>query len=101
MKQGLKLYKIERPDFVDSRFDFHKMLSYTAHGNDNTVYMLTQTPEENHPKLIADFRVSIPHFDITLKSGLKCYVQLYLGRKKDYEEMDKSMFSKPDVSNSQ
>lgn len=47
MKRGLKLYKIEPPDFVDFRFDF----------------------------------------------------QLYLGHNKDYEEMEKSMFSKPDVSN--
>ena len=33
MEQGLKLYQIERPDFVDFRFDFHKMLSSIAHGN--------------------------------------------------------------------
>ena len=99
IKKGLKLYKIECPDFADFRFGFHKILSSIAHGNNNTIDVLAQHPEENLCALIAGFRVSIPHFDITLKSALKCYVQLYLVRNKDYKEMDKSMFSKPDVSN--
>ena len=92
IEKGLKLYKIERPDFADWRFDFHKMLSFTAHGNENTIHMLAQTPEENLPKLEADFRVSIPHFDTVLVSALKCYIKLYLGRNNDCEKIVKSMF---------
>ena len=100
MEQGLKLYKIEHPDFVDFRFGSHNIFSSIAHGNNNsTIDMLAQTPEENLRFLIAGFQVTIPHLDTTLKSALKCYIQLYLGRNKDYEEMVKSMFSKSDVSN--
>ena len=92
IEKGLKLYKIERPDFADFRYEFHSDLSSTAHGNDNTIHILMQTPEENRPKLEADFQLSIPYFDAALESGLKCYVKFYLGRNKDYEEIVKSMF---------
>ena len=89
MEQGLKLYKIEPPDFADFRFEFHKGLSSTAHGNKNTIYTFMRTPEENRPKLEADLTISVAHFDITLASALKCYVSLYLGRNKDYRELAK------------
>lgn len=51
IEQGLKLYKIEPPQFADFRFGFHSNLSATAHGNDHTIYTFMQTPEENLPKL--------------------------------------------------
>ena len=92
IEKGLKLYKIERPDFADWRFDFHRTLSFTAHGNDNTIHMLTQTPKENFPKLRADLTLSIPHFDTVLVSALNCYIKFYLGRNKDCREIVKSMF---------
>ena len=95
--KGLKLYKIESPDFADWRFDFHKMLSSTAHGNENTMHMFTQTPEENRPKLRADLTVSIPYFDTVLVSALNCYIKFYLGQNNDCRKIVKSMF--PDKEN--
>ena len=89
IEKGLKLYKIERPVFADFRFEFHKGLSSTAHGNKNTIYTFMRTPEENLPKLEADLTISIAHFGITLESALKCYVSLYLGRNRDYRELAK------------
>lgn len=86
-ERGLKLYKIESPDFADFRVEYHKGLSSTAHGNENTTYTLTRTPEENLRKLRADLTMSIGYFDGVLESALKCYVQLYLGRNNDYREI--------------
>ena len=48
-----------------------------------------RTPEENLPKLQADFTLSIGLFDTTLESALKCYVGFYLGRNNDYRELAK------------
>ena len=89
IEKGLKLYKIELPHFADFRFESHKNLSSTSHGNKNTIYTFMRTPEENRPKLEADLTISIAHFDTTLESALKCYVSLYLGRNKDYRELAK------------
>ena len=87
IEKGLKLYKIELPHFSDFRFEFHSRLSSTSHGNDNTLYTFTRTPKENLPKLEADLTISIAHFYTTLRSALKCYIQLYLGRNRDYREI--------------
>ena len=89
IKKGLKLYKIESPNLADFRSEFHKTLSSIAHGNETTFYTFMRTPEENLPKLQADFTLSIGLFDTTLESALKCYVSLYLGRNKDYRELAK------------
>ena len=97
INQGLKLYKIERPDFADWRFDFHRMLSFTAHGNENTIHMFERTPEENRPKQTADLTLSIAHFDTVLVSALNCYIKFYLGRNNDCRKIVKSMF--PDKEN--
>ena len=86
-EQGLKLYNIEPSHFVDFRYEFHKGLSSTAHGNENTIHMFTRTPEENRPKLEADLTVSIAHLQVVLESALKCYIQLYLGRNADYRKI--------------
>ena len=79
----------KRMHFTDFRFESHKNLSSTSHGNKNTIYTFMRTPEENRPKLEADLTISIAHFDTTLESALKCYVSLYLGRNKDYRELAK------------
>ena len=92
MKEGLEFYKIEFRHFTDFRSNFHSQLSSTAHGNENTIYTFLRTPEENLPKLIADLRVSIAHFDATLVSALECYIRLYLGRNKNSKQIIKSMF---------
>ena len=92
IERGLKFYKIEPDHFADFRFKLHSGMSSTAHGNANTIYTLIRTPEENLPKLTADFKLSIGHFENVLKSALKCYVSLYLGRKKDYREIVESMY---------
>ena len=98
IEQGLKLYKIELPDFADRRSEIHKQLSSTAHGNDNTINTLIQTPEKNLHKLEEDLTKSIAFFEATLESALKCYVRLYLGRNVDHGEIVKSMF--PDKGDS-
>ena len=67
IEQGLKLYKIEPPDFAEFRFELHSDLSSTAHGNKNTIYTLMQTSEENLPKLEADLTVSIAHLQVVLQ----------------------------------
>ena len=92
IEKGLKFYKIETSHFADFRSDFHSHLSSTSHGNEHTIYTFMRTPEENLPKLQADFTLSIAHFETTLESALKCYVNLYLGRKKDYREIIESMY---------
>ena len=92
IKRGLKLYKIELPNFTDFRFDFHSHLSSTAHGNKNTIYTFMRTPEENRPKLEADLTLSIAHFETTLQSALRCYVHLYLGKGTDYRGLVKSIY---------
>lgn len=92
IEQGLKLYRIEPPDFADWRFEFHRILSFTAHGNENTIHMFTRTPEKNRPKQIADLKVSVAHFDTVLVSALTCYIKFYLGRNNDCREIVKSMF---------
>ena len=97
IEKGLKLYKIERPDFANWRFDFHRALSFTAHGNETTIHMFTRTPEENRPKLEADLTLSIAHFDTVLVSALNCYIKFYLGRNNDCRKIVKSMF--PDKEN--
>ena len=88
-ERGLKLYKIESPDFADYRVEHHKGLSSTAHGNENNIYTFMQTPEENLRKLRADLTLSIGYFDVTFESALKCYFQMYLGRNKDYRDLAK------------
>lgn len=92
IEQGLKLYKIELPHYAEGRAELHSRLSSAAHGNSNTDYMLRRTPEENLPKLRADLTSSIGFFDILLRSALECYIELYLGRNKDYREIIKSVF---------
>ena len=92
IEQGLKFYKIEPDHFADFRFDFHSDLSSTAHGNADTISAFTRTPEENLPKLKANLTVSTAHFEVVLESALICYIQLYLGRNKDCEEIINSMF---------
>lgn len=87
IEQGLKLYKIERPDFADFRFEFHSDLSSTAHGNEHTIYTLMQTSEENLPKLESDLTVSIAHLQVVLESALKCYIKFYLGRNVEYRKI--------------
>ena len=67
-------------------------MSSTAHGNDNTINTLIQTPEKNLHKLEEDLTKSIAFFEATLESALKCYVRLYLGRNVDHGEIVKSMF---------
>ena len=99
IEQGLKLYKIELPDFADRRSEIHKQLSSTAHGNKNTINTLIRTPEENIHKLEEDLTRSIAFFEATLESALKCYVRLYLGRNADHGEIVKSMFHNFQVQN--
>ena len=91
IQKGLKFYKIETDHFADYRFDFHLSSSSTAHGNDNTIYTFTRTPEENLPKLEADLSISILQFEKTLESALKCYIHLYLGRNNDCKNIINSM----------
>ena len=91
IEKGLKFYKIEPPNLIEFRSKFHSALSSAAHGNRNTIYTLTRTAEENFPKLEADLKLSIGSFEVALRSALKCYVQLYLGRNKDYRDILKSM----------
>ena len=93
IEKGLKLYNIESSKFAEFRTEYHLNLSSGAHGNKNTFYTLIRTTEENIPMLIAQLRISIAHFDATLKSALECYFRLYLNRNKDYEEINKSFFS--------
>ena len=92
IEKGLKFYNIEPDHFADYRFDFHSFSSSAAHGNDNTIYTFTRTPEENLPKLEADLSISILQFEKTLESALKCYIHLYLGRNNDCKNIINSMF---------
>ena len=92
IEQGLKKYNIETDHFADFRFGFHSNLSSTAHGNPNTIYTFTRTPQENLPQLEANLSISIAHFEITLESALKCYIHFYLGRYNDCKNIIDSMF---------
>ena len=98
IKKGLKKYKIELFDnpksYPSHRLEFYSNLSSAVHGNDNTIYTLMRTKEENLPKLEADLTISAFSFDIDLKSSLKCYVKLYLGRNTLYKEIVKSIPAK-------
>lgn len=95
IQKGLKKYKIELFDnpksYPSHRLEFHSNLSSTAHGNDNTIYTLLRTKEENLPKLEADLTISAFSFDIDLKSALKCYFIYYLGQNNLYRKIVKSM----------
>ena len=95
IQKGLKKYKIELFDDPESypshRLEFHSNLSSAAHGNDNTIYTLMRTKEENLPKLEADLTISIFSFDIDLKSALKCYFIYYLGQNNLYRKIVQSM----------
>ena len=98
IQKGLKKYKIELFDnpksYSNLRLESHSDLSSTAHGNDNTIYTLLRTSEENLSKLEADLTISVFSFDKDLESALKCYFQLYLGRNNLYREIVKSIPSK-------
>ena len=92
IEQGLKKYNIETDHFAEFRFSFHSNLSSTAHGNPNTIYTFTRTPQENLPQLEANLSISIAHFETTLESALKCYIHFYLGRNNDCKNIIDSMF---------
>ena len=98
IQKGLKKYKIELFDnpksYPNHRLKVHSDLSSTAHGNDNTIYTLLRTNEENLPKLEADLTISVFSFDIDLESALKCYIKLYLGQNELYKEIVKSIPAK-------
>ena len=71
IEKGLKKYNIESSDFADFRARFYGNLSAGAHGNENTFFTLTRTPEENLSLMSTMFTISIAHFDTTLKSALE------------------------------
>ncbi|MDE0636584.1 MAG: hypothetical protein OXI43_12155 [Candidatus Poribacteria bacterium] len=91
IKQGLNFYKLELPDSAYYGSDVNRSLSSAAHGNISATHILKLTSEEKLLKLRADLTASVKFFNVLLKSALKCYVKLYLGRNRDYRELVKSI----------